>query len=165
MKRSTKVFVTTAAIIGLGAASISMVSAHGGFNRSGGCGGYGDSQQWQQGHGPMMHNGFKRHFGSSKERFIQQRLDQAKYQLRITEEQEPAWQKLTDTIGQKVDFMRDHMQKRGTQQTVAERLQHLRDGADQMEQLASAVENMYKTLTPEQQKLADQITPMRMRGF
>jgi len=110
MKRTTKVIVTTAAIVGLGAASISMVSAHGGFNGPGGCGGYGGSQQWQQGHGPMMQRGFMRHFGSSKEQFMQQRLDQAKYKLRITEEQEPAWKILTDTIGQKVDFMRNHMQ-------------------------------------------------------
>lgn len=165
MKRTTKVFVTIVAVIGLGTASISMVSAHGGFNQSGGYGGYGGPQQGQYGHGPMMKHGFKRHFGSGMGQFVQQRLDQAKYQLRITKEQEPAWQKLTDTIRQKMDLKRDHMQQRGAEQTVAERMKHLRDGADHMSQLAGAVENMYKALTPEQKKIADQMTPMRMRRF
>ncbi|MCP3672482.1 MAG: Spy/CpxP family protein refolding chaperone [Gammaproteobacteria bacterium] len=168
MKRTTKVLVTTVAVIGLGIASIPMVSAHGGFNRSGGCDSYGGPQQWQQsqrGGGPMMQRGFKGQFGSGMEQFMQQRLDQAKYHLRITKEQEPAWQKFTDTIAKKVTFMRDHKQQRGAQQTVTERVQNMRDKAEQMGELAGAVESLYKTLTPEQQKIADQIRPMGRRGF
>ncbi len=168
MKRTTKVLVTTVAVVGLGIASIPLVSAQGGYNRSGGCDGYGGPQQWQQGQGgggPMMQRGFKRQFGSGMEQFMQERLDQAKYHLRITKEQEPAWQKFTDTVTEKVNFMRDRKQQRGVQQTVTERVQNMRDKAEQMGQLAGAVESLYKTLAPEQQKIADQISPMGRRGF
>jgi len=166
MKRSTKILTGTTVAILITTASISMVSAHGGFNRSGGCDGYGGPQQWQQGLGPMMHQRGKMWgFGSGMQQFVQQRLDQAKYQLRITEEQEPAWQEFTAEIENGVSTMRDHMQQRRTQKSLAERVQHMRDKSDQMSQMASAVEKMYQTLTPEQQKIADEFTPMRMRGF
>ncbi len=166
MKRSTKILTGTTAAILITTASISMVSAHGGFNRSGGCDGYGGPQQWHQGQGSMMHlRGKMRGFGSGMQRFMQQRLDQAKYQLRITEEQEPAWQEFTAEIEKGASTMRDHMQQRRTQKSVAERVQHMRDKSDQMSQMAGAVDRMYKALTPEQQKIADEFTPMRMRGF
>ncbi len=167
MKRSNKILISTIAVIGIGVASISMVTAHGGFNRHGGCsGGFGDAQPWQQSQGYMMqHRGFNRGFGPGMEQYMQQRLDQVKYKLRITEEQEPAWQEFTQVIDNKVASMRDRMQQRGIQKTVTQRIQHLRDGADHMSQVAGAIERLYKTLTPEQQKVADQITPMRMRGF
>ncbi len=163
MKRSTKILVTTAAVIGIGAGSISLVSAHGGF---GGCGGgYGMPQQREQGHGPMMHRGFKGRFGYGMEQFIQERLDQAKYKLRITEEQEPAWQEFTTQIGKNTATMRDRIQQRWGKPTVPERIQHMRDKAVQVNQMADAVEKLYQSLTPEQQKVADQISPMRRRGF
>ena len=160
MKRSTKILITTAAVIGIGAGSVSLVSAHGGCG-----GGYGMPQQWGQGHGPMMHRGFKRGFGAGMEQFMQERLDQAKYKLRITEEQEPAWQEFTTQIGKSAATMRDRMQQRWSQPTVSERVQHMRDKAGQVSRMADAVERLYQTLTPEQQKIADQFSPMRMRGF
>lgn len=166
MKRSTKILVTTAAVIGIGAGSVSLVSAHGGFGGPGGCGGgYGMPQQWSQGHGPMMQRGFKRGFGSGMEQFMQERLDQAKYKLRITETQEPAWQEFTAQIGKNAAAMRNRMQQRWAQPTVGERVQHMRDKAGQVSQMANAVEKLYQSLTPEQQKIADQLSPMRMRGF
>lgn len=168
MKRSTKALISTVAVIGISAASISYVSAYGGPGGFGGCngGGYGAGQPWQQGHGPMMQQrGFNRGFGGGMEQFMQQRLDQAKYTLRITKEQEPAWKEFTEAVGKKAATMQDRRQQRGTQQPVTERVKRMRDGAEQMTQMADAVEKMYKTLTPEQQKIADQFTPGRMRPF
>jgi len=113
----------------------------------------------------MMQRGFKRGFGSGMEQFMQERLDRAKYKLRITEEQEPVWQEFTTQIGKNAATMRNHMQQRWAQPTVNERVQHMRDKAVQVSQMADAVEKLYQNLTPEQKKIADQFSPMRMRGF
>jgi protein CpxP len=165
MKGSKKALITTVAVIGLSVASISMVSAYGGPGGFGGCdrdgSGYG-----QQGHGQMMHKrGFGSGMGGDMEQRIADKLDRVKYKLRITQEQEPAWQEFTEALGKKVATMRDRKQQRGTQQPVAERVKRMRDGAEQMTQIADTIEKMYNTLTPEQQKIADQMNPRRMRGF
>ncbi len=103
--------------------------------------------------------------GTWMEQRMQDRLGYMKYKLGITGEQEPAWKEFTDAVSSKTATMRDRMLQRGAQQTVSERVKLLRDGAEQMTQMANAIDKMYKTLTPEQQKIADQINPRRMRGF
>ena len=113
----------------------------------------------------MQQRRFNKGFGFGMGQFMQQRLDQAKYQLRITEEQEPAWQEFTEEVGKKAATMRNRMQQRWAQQTVTERIKHMRNRADHMTRLASAIEKLYKTLTPEQKKIADQFNLMRMCGF
>jgi len=193
MNLSNKALIITVAVIGISASPISLVSAHGGFNRFGGYGGgFGGPQPWQHGYGPMMQQrgfnkygggfggpppwqhgyspmmqqrGFNKDFGFGMEQFMRQRLDQAKYLLRITEEQEPAWHEFTEEVGKKAATMRNRMQQRWAQQTVTERIKHMRNRADQMTLLASVIEKLYKTLTPEQQKIADQFNLMRMCRF
>ncbi len=161
MKRSKKILISTAAVLILSTASISMVSARGGFGGcNGGYGGYGGYGNWQQGPGQMMQKQ-----GSWMEQRMQDRLGYMKYKLGITEEQEPAWKEFTAAVSSKATTMRERIQQRGAQQTVTERVTRMRDGAEQMIQMANAVEKMYKALTPEQQKIADQISPRRMRGF
>ncbi len=175
MKRSKKVLLSTVAVIGLSVASVSLVSAfggpgghggHGGPGGFGGCdrSGYGPSPQWQQGR--MMHRpGFDGGFGFGMEDMMQNRLDRMKYELRITKEQEPAWKEFTESASKKMTTMRDRMQQRGMQGTVAERVKLMRDGATNMTEMADAIEKLHKTLTPEQQKITDQISPRMMRGF
>jgi periplasmic protein CpxP/Spy len=165
MKGSKKALISTVAVIGLSVASISMVSAYGGNSGYGCCdrGGYGDRQQKQ---GQMMQKGKSgRGMGGNMGQRIEEKLDRIKYKLRITEKQEPAWNEFTDTVANKAATMRDRMQQRGTQQPVSERVKRMRDGAEQMTKMADAIDKMYKTLTPEQQKIADQINPRGMRGF
>jgi Spy/CpxP family protein refolding chaperone len=158
MKRSKKVLISTAAVLILSTASISMVAARGYHSGFGGCnGGYGN---WQQGPGQTMQKQ-----GSWMEQRMQDRLGYMKYTLGITKEQEPAWKEFTEAVGSKAATMRNRMQQRGAQQTVAERVKRMRDGSEQMTQMANAIEKMYNALTPEQQKIADQISPRRMRGF
>lgn len=159
MKRSKKVLISTAAVLILSAASVSMVSARGhhggGF---GGCdGGYGF---WQQGPSQMTE---KR--GSWMKQRMQDKLDYVKYKLQITDKQEPAWQEFTTALEGKFTTMQDRMQDRGSQKTVTERVKLMREGAENMTQMADAIEKLYKSLTPEQQKLADQLNPMGRRGF
>ena len=158
MKRSKKVLISTAAVLILSTASISMVAARGHHGGFGGCdGGYG---YWQQGPGQTMQKQ-----GSWMEQRMQDRLGYIKYKLGITKEQEPAWNEFTEAVGSKAATMRDRMRQRGTQQTVTEKVKRMRDGSEQMTQMANAIEKMYNALTPEQQKIADQISPTRMRGF
>ncbi len=161
MKRSNKALITTVAVIGLSVASISMVSAYGGPGGYDGCsrGGYSDRQQGpgQRGSGKMDR--------ADMEQRIADRLDWVKYKLRITEKQEPAWNEFTGTISKSAATMRERRQQRNTEQTVIERAKQMRDGAEQMTRVAAAIENMYKALTPEQQKIADQISPRKMYRF
>jgi len=44
--------------------------------------------------------------------------------------------------------------------TVAERVERMRNGAGQMTEMADAIEQLYGSLTPEQQKIADELRPM-----
>lgn len=158
MKRSKKVMISTAVVLILSTASISIVSARGGHGGYGGCDG--SYSSWQQGPGQMTDKK-----STWMQQRMQDRLDYIKYKLGITEQQEPAWKEFTDAVSSKASTMRNRMQQRGAQQTVAERVKRMRDGAEQMTQMAGNIEKMYNALTPEQQKIADQINPRRMRGF
>ncbi len=157
MKRSKKLLISTVAVIGLSMGSISMVSAFGGPGGFGGChgGGYG-----QQGKGQMTQKQESR----MQER-MQDRVGYMKYKLGITEKQEPAWQEFTKVLESKFTTMRDRKGNRGEQKSVTEKVKLMRDGAERMTQMADAIEKLYSTLTPEQQKIADQMGPMGKRRF
>ena len=108
--------------------------------------------------------------GFNMEERMEERLDYMKYKLKITEKQEPAWQEFTKVLESKFTNMRDRMQNRGEQKTIPEKVKQMRTGAEQMTQMADAMEKLYNTLTTEQQKIADEMSPMgkrmnRMRGF
>lgn len=158
MKRSKKVLISTVAVVGLSLGSISMVSAFGGPGGYGGC----DRGNGQKGPDKMMQ---KR--GSWMEKKMEDRLGYMKYKLGITAEQEPAWKEFTKTLQDKFAKKRDRKENRGEQKTVTDKVKMMREGAEQMIQTANAIEKFYGTLTPEQQKIADEMRPMgkRMRGF
>lgn len=163
MKRSKKVLLGTVAVVGLSLGSISMVSAFGGPGGYGGC----DRGNGQKGPNKMMQ---QRGSGFNMEERMEERLDYMKYKLKITEKQEPAWQEFTKVLESKFTNMRDRMQNRGEQKTIPEKVKQMRTGAEQMTQMADAMEKLYNTLTTEQQKIADEMSPMgkrmnRMRGF
>jgi hypothetical protein len=160
MKGSKKVLIATVAVVGLSLGSISAVSAFGGSGGYGGC-------DRGQGKGPdkMME---KR--GSWMEKKMEDRLGYMKYKLGITAEQEPAWEEFTKALQDKFTNRKERKQNRGEQKTVTEKVNMMREGAKQMTQTADAIEKFYGTLTPEQQKIADEMSPMgkrmhRMRGF
>jgi hypothetical protein len=165
MKRSTKMILTAVAVVGISAASISYVSAGGRFGDCGYGQGYGPGQmsmpQGGQGHWGH-HAGFGRDMSGDRTARMEQGLDMLKYKLRITEAQEPTWQAFEQTMKQK---MTSHMERReavrgGDGVTVAERVKGMREGAGQMSEMADAIEQLYASLTPEQQKVADELRPM-----
>jgi uncharacterized protein YPO0396 len=135
-----------------------MVSAFGGPGGYGGC----DRGYGQKGPDKMMQ---KRGFGSGMEKMMQEKLDYMKYKLQITKKQEPAWQEFTKVLETKFTNKRDRMGNRGEQKTVPEKVKQMRTGAEQMTQMANAIEKLYNALTPEQQKIADDLRPMGRRGF
>lgn len=160
MKRSKKVLISTVAVVGLSLGSISMVSAFGGPGGYGGC----DRGYGQKGPNKMMQ---KRGSGFNMEERMEERLDYMKYKLGITAEQEPAWKEFTKTLQDKFTKKRDRKENRSEQKTVTDKVKMMREGAEQMIQMANAIEKFYGTLTPDQQKIADEMRPMgkRMRGF
>jgi Spy/CpxP family protein refolding chaperone len=154
MKRSKKILISTTAALILGAASASMVSAKGH-----GCdGGYGS---WQQGQGQEQTQQDRSERMKQK---MEDRLGYAKYKLGITEQQEPAWQEFTKSLDTKFTAKRDRKEKRGEKATVTDRVKMMREHAERMTKMADAIEKLYAALTPEQQKLADQLRPMGMHG-
>ncbi|TVO73490.1 Spy/CpxP family protein refolding chaperone [Sedimenticola selenatireducens] len=158
MKRSSKIIIAAVAVIGISTA----VAANGRFDRCGyGQGGMGmqESGYSEQGrHGRGMR-------GDPSERMAQG-LDMMKYKLRITEAQEPAWQSFEQVLKSKVEKMVEYKKAGGfkAQMTVGERVEKMRTGAGQMTEMADAIEQLYSQLTPEQQKLADEMRPMRGMG-
>ncbi|AKH19459.1 Spy/CpxP family protein refolding chaperone [Sedimenticola thiotaurini] len=160
MKRSNKIILTAVAIVGISVASISLVSAQGRYDR---CGYGGDSMSMQRGFdGERGHHKFNRGMKGDPAARMEQRLDMMKYKLRITEEQEPVWQAFAQQVKQKMENRlerREAMRDNG-RPTVSERVKQMRTGAEQMNEMADVIEKLYASLTPEQQKIADQMRPM-----
>lgn len=163
MKRSQKIFVTIVAVAGISAVTVATVSAQGGW---GGCRGYAPaayerSERPMKGHHRVgMSQGGMR--GDRAQRMTQ-RMEDLKNQLQITEQQEPAWQAFNQTVTDGVTAMTDRIRQRGKQVPVAERVEHMRAGAERMTEMAEAIEKFYGALTPEQQRIADQMMPMGHR--
>lgn len=158
MKHSKKVLLSTVAVIGLSMGSISMVSAFGGPGGFGGCDG--GSGYGQRGSGKMTQKQ-----GSRMQERMQDRLGYMKYKLAITEKQEPAWKEFTTALENKFTAKRDRKGNRGEQRNMTDRVKMMRDGAERMTKMADAIEKFYTALTPEQQKIADQLRPMGKRRF
>lgn len=160
MKRSNKIILTAVAIIGISAASMSYVSAQGRYDR---CGYGADATSMQRGFGGERgHHKFDRRMKVDPAARMEQRLDMMKYKLRITEEQEPVWQAFAQNVKQKMENRmerRDAVRENG-RPTVPERVKQMRTGAEQMNEMADVIEKLYASLTPEQQKIADQMRPM-----
>ena len=166
MKRSSKIIITAVTVIGVSLATISLVSANGRFDR---CGyGQGQAGQYEQGTGHFNRHAFGRDMrrGDPGAR-MQQGLDMMKYKLRISEAQEPAWQVFEQSMQQKMNARMEQRQaarESGVSITVADRVERMRNGAVQMTEMADAIEKLYASLTPEQQKIADAMRPMGGMG-
>ena len=88
-----------------------------------------------------------------------------KVELKITPEQDSAWQAFTTKARQQADGMpaqraQMHAQMSATSQTAPERLAQRTEHAKQriagMESMTAAVKDLYGVLTPEQKAIADQ---------
>lgn len=181
MKRSSKILITTTAVVGLTAAALSFAGP-GGWGNGQGCRGYGPGA-WQQGQmtgpggmgpgymqgqpgmGPGNMLGRRGGMGpgfnpGNRTEFHAQRMDALKAQLQITPEQEAAWQAFAETADKNMASMTERFAQRGSQKSIAERAQFMRDRAARMASMADAIDALYKELTTEQQQLADRFAPM-----
>lgn len=160
MKRSSKIIIAAVAVIGISTA----VAANGRFDRYGH--GQGPMAMQQGGYTEQGQHGFGRGMQGDPSARMQQGLDMMKYKLRITEAQESAWQAFEQVLKSKAEKMMAYRQKGGfdSQMSVSERVEKMRTGAGQMTEMAAAIEQLYSQLTPEQQKLADAMRPMRGMG-
>lgn len=147
----------TTALIGAG-----LVYAHP-FGDGGGPG-FGGPQSCGSGH----HGRFGRHgFGLMGQR-IDGMLAFIKAELKITTDQESAWQEFSATmreLAQRSAGMRNHAPGSARDLPLSERIDRrlamMEQGTAHLRQLAEAVKSLYVNLTPEQQQAADQLVPMR----
>lgn len=160
MKRSSKIIIAVVAVVGISTA----VAANGRFDR---CGyGQGGMGMQDSGYSEQSRGRFGRGMRGDPAERMAQGLDMMKYKLRITEAQEPAWQSFEQVLKSKVEKMVEYKKSGGFkgQMPVTERVEKMRAGAGQMTEMADAIEQLYSQLTPEQQKLADEMRPMRGMG-
>lgn len=118
------------------------------------------------GHGSGAGRGQMRHgMWSNPAAGVEGYLAALKVELKITPDQDRAWQAFTTKAKQQAESMiarREQMfaQASATNQSapdrLAQRAEFAKQGAARMETMAAAVKDLYATLTPEQQTIADQ---------
>lgn len=164
MKRLHKILIATAGALALGSAV--MAAPRDGMGDCGMPGGMGPGMM-QGGHGPG---------DGDAAAFVGKRLARFKTELKITPQQEAAWQAFADKAteqakamqAQRQQMWQDREKANATKVPAPERMaQHLeqmkRHLAD-MESMQGAVKDLYAALTPEQRALADQHFDQMQRG-
>jgi protein CpxP len=126
-----------------------------------------------QGYGPgMMGHGMRTHFGgpghgmwSNPAAAVEGHLAALKVELKITPDQDKAWQAFTTKAKAQADAMiARHAQfsaqapaaKLSAPELLAQRTERMKQGVASMEAMTAAVKDLYDVLTPEQKTLADQ---------
>ncbi|MCG8428829.1 MAG: Spy/CpxP family protein refolding chaperone [Chromatiales bacterium] len=155
MKRKSKIALIALVVVGITAGSATLVSAKGRF---GGCGGDGP------GFSQMGHRGYG--YDVSVEDVVERvefRLSRLKNKLDITAEQETAWNNFETAMVDKVKSKFETRQQflEDDKVTVTERVEGMRSKATHLEEMATVIEQLYATLTPEQQEMADQFRMMK----
>jgi Spy/CpxP family protein refolding chaperone len=158
MKNSTKRTLTLvgAAALILGAGSVAFAYGPGygpgwggHHGMMGGPGGY---------YGPGMGRGMM--MGGCGTVFGDQQLADLKQALAITSDQETAWNRYADALKARSDLMQTHRQQMFTGGFVSpdQRLTFHQEGLDQLQQVNTARQDLYKVLTPQQRATADTYT-------
>lgn len=175
MKTKRKTIVGIAVATALTAAVATAVYAHGGYGPGYGpmagpgmMGGYGQMMGagMMGGHGHMMGGpgmmggrmGGPGMMQGGPGAFAEQHLENFKAQLSITVEQEPAWNAFADAMRGHQQFMRDrHQAMAGGNQDggFTDHFAQMQAGMAQMQTVAKAAQDLYATLTHEQQARAD----------
>jgi len=93
--------------------------------------------------------------------FAQQRLARLKSKLAITAEQESQWSAFTSTVLQQMEqFKAAHQGRRPAARTAPERIDRqvarMKERAAAFETVGEAAKTLYATLSPEQQRIADE---------
>lgn len=101
-----------------------------------------------------------RHSEAERQALIDQRLAQLKDELKIMPNQEGAWQAYSDTMKQTMQRpARPDARQGQAQLTAPERMarhiERMKQRLAKMEVMATAMQNLYAQLTPEQRTIAD----------
>lgn len=96
---------------------------------------------------------------------MQQHLDRFKAELKLTPEQEPAWQAFAQAVTAQMHEMKSTWESaRGRAMTAPERMQQRLHFAEQrvqgLREISHAFDNLYNALTPEQKAIADRHAAM-----
>jgi len=128
---------------------------------------------WHRCGGHEQHGRFGRHgFGAGQH--TEGKLAFLKTELKITPQQEPAWEAFSQAM-RDVDTQRGKMHETmramhddGDKGSLVDRLDRrvtmMDTGLAQIKSLSTAVKKLYKELSPEQQKVADNLFPFAGRG-
>lgn len=172
MKTKTKHLISAAAVSGLILAAGSAVFAHGGFGpgwtgpgmHGGGYGMHGGGYGMRGGMmgGPGGMRGFMggpRSTAGDPVAYTDEQLTHLKQTLGITADQETVWTQFADATRAKAKLMATHRQTMhgGAPESVdtETHLKMMEEGAQHMQQLATATRELYAALTKEQQATAD----------
>ncbi len=170
MKRLHKILISTAGVLAVAVGTAVVAAPRDGMGDCGMAGGMG------QGMGPgMMHGGHGRGDGDAAA-FAEKRLAALKTELKITAQQEAAWQAFAGKATEQAKTMqaqRQQMQpardKAGATsvpapERMAQHLEQMKQHLANMEGMQGAVKDLYAALTPEQRALADKHFDRMHRG-
>jgi periplasmic protein CpxP/Spy len=154
MKRIHKILIGAAGVLAVAAATAVVAAPHDGMGPCGGGPGMG-----------MMHGEHGR--GGDMAAMAEKHLAKLKTDLKITAQQEPAWQAFATKAAEQAKAMQaqhqQHMQERdkgapanvSAPDRMAEHLSQMKQHLAGMESMQAAVKDLYAALTPEQRALAD----------
>jgi periplasmic protein CpxP/Spy len=101
-------------------------------------------------------------------KFIEKRQTELHNKLKLTAEQEPAWNTFTEKMKATLPQGRpnwEEMSKLNTPERMDKMLARMKEGEKQMETRAATIKAFYATLTPEQRKVFDEQSPPHGRRF
>lgn len=164
MKRLHKILIGTAGVLAVAAATVVVAAPRDGMGH---CGGEGPGMG-------MMHGDHMR--GGDVAAMAEKRLANLKNELKITAQQEPAWQAFAAKATEQAKAMQaqhqQNMQERDKAGTagvpaperMAQHLDQMKQRLANMESMQASVKNLYAALTPEQRALADKHFERMHRG-
>lgn len=95
---------------------------------------------------------------------VEHRIDQLHTQLRITPEEQSQWDAFAQTMRQNADNMHSAIDQRASQMGTMDASQNMQSyaqlaqtHAQDMQQMASAFQTLYQSMSPEQRQTADQM--------
>ena len=171
MKRSGKIGLGLASLLGIAVVTVPVVSAYGpwggdcpGYNRGGWVDGQrgpmGMNRPYGRGMGPGMGPGMMQ--GRGPGTMMATRLSGLRERLQITAEQEPSWNAFQAAVSAKMEQRRARKGAgfAGRPTTVEERIARIRERTATGQAVADSMERLYGELTSEQRTIADRYALM-----
>ena len=174
MKRLHKILIGTAGVLAVAVGTAVVAAPRDGMGECGMGGGMGGGMG--PGMGPGMAQGGHWRGDGDTAAFAEKRLAALKTELKITAQQEPAWQAFASKATEQAKAMQAQRQqlqqerdKAGATpvpapERMAQHLEQMKQHLANMESMQGTVKNLYAALTPEQRALADKHFDRGQRG-